>query len=76
MLDGVDQSGDLQKAERTEHTMTEQDLTPRPGDDTLGHARREAEDTTGDDSEGHGFHHGRESEDTTGDDTEGHAHRV
>jgi hypothetical protein len=72
MLAGEGQSGDLQDAERTEHTMTEQDQTPRPDDDTTGHARREAEDTTDNDTTGHAR---REAEDTEDDDTMGH-HRV
>ena len=40
MLTGVGQSGDLQEAERAEHAMTEQDQTPRPDDDTMGHIRK------------------------------------
>jgi hypothetical protein len=53
MLAGEGQSGDLQDAERAEHTMTEQDQTPRTDNDTTGHARREAEDTEDDDTMGH-----------------------
>jgi len=31
--------------------MTEQDQTPRPDDDTMGHQRRDADDARGDDDD-------------------------
>jgi hypothetical protein len=48
--------------------MTEQDQTPRPDDDTMGHARPEADDTTGDDDAK------READDTTDDDDDTMGH--
>ena len=53
--------------------MSEQDQTPRPDEDTMGHARRDADDASGDDDTA--GHSRRDAEDTTGDDAEGHNFR-
>jgi hypothetical protein len=45
--------------------MTEQDQTPRPDDDALGHARRDDDDARGDDD---AMGHSRRDDDARGDD--------
>jgi hypothetical protein len=53
--------------------MTEQDQTPRPDDDTTGHARRDDDDARGDDDAM--GHMRRDADDARGDDdddTTGH----
>jgi hypothetical protein len=57
--------------------MTEQDQTPRPDDDTMGHTRMRDADDVGGDDDTMGHTRMRDADDAGGDDdddTEGHIH--
>ena len=53
--------------------MTEQDQTPRPDDDAMGHIRRDADDAKGDDdAKGHIRRDDDDAKGDDDDDTMGH----